>query len=205
MTSRAFSPTSPPERVGCRLIVGRDAWGVLSPRVSRLIMRTNDQKPRRTDTKKYTRQHREEKRISRDTRSARRITKLPPRPRFARTIRAAKLLSQLGSQDEKLLPWHLTLREEVDIGSWTERCLKSIVFYLRSVNRSLALFDRQRRLLVISGFFGGFALSLAAGGSVLLIGSHADAVRDMSSGVQAAVKIWWQAAPGLLPSEHDRR
>ncbi len=47
--------------------------------------------------------------------------KRPPRPSFAKTIEAAEVWRSSTLPDGELVPWHLTLRQEIDERSWPKR------------------------------------------------------------------------------------
>lgn len=106
----------------------------------------------------------------RDRRSYRRRGAQPPRPRFANTIKAAKLLRLSAPRDGPLVPWHLSPPMEIDNRSWFKRCLARLL-KRRPAPAQRVKPDRSRRVLPICGFIGGFAL--AATGSALHIGLQA--------------------------------
>ncbi len=58
----------------------------------------------------------------------------PSRPRFAKTIEAAKLMNASTSHGQELVPWHLSLREEVDARSRPKRWMAR-VFGRRGASR----------------------------------------------------------------------
>lgn len=139
-----------------------------------LPMNTNAQTSRRTVAEQSAReQPQAEKSPSLCRRRNRRRRARPAQPRFARTVKAAKLFVLSARQDRELIPWHLSPPEEIDSEGCPKRCLAWVLKRRRASNGSAApaqrvKSDRLRRILATCGFLAGFAL--ATSGSVLHLG-----------------------------------